>query len=93
MIPHLGQVANVFSPSDSDWVVSIVYSDGTVRHRRMTPGTITEEQAVGYAIAADARPISDAVRIECRRASDRKVEITGADTFIHRMRRICKWSG
>lgn len=81
-------VAEAFEPSDSDWVISILYADGTLRNRRISPGRITEEQAIRFALASDRRPISDAVRIEARRASDRRIVTDSADGFLERLRRI-----
>jgi hypothetical protein len=88
MIPHLGSASEVFEPSDSDWVICIWYADGTVMNRRISPGRITEEQAISYAIASDGKGVKDATRIETRRASDRGVVLSGADSFIDRLRRL-----
>lgn len=88
MSGHLGTLANAFHPADTDWVVSIVYADGTQRNRRINPGTIKEEQAVAFALAADKRAMSDAVSIACRRASDRSIQLSGVDSFLERMRRM-----
>lgn len=88
MNAHLGSLANAFHPSDSDWVVSIVYADGTQRNRRINPGTIREDQAVAFALAADKKTMADTVSVMCRRASDRSIQLTGVDTFLERMRRM-----
>ncbi|NDF13236.1 MAG: hypothetical protein EB060_10550 [Proteobacteria bacterium] len=73
MHPHLGSVANVWTPSDSDWIVSITFKDGASINRRICPGTITEEQAIHYALAAHDRKYADVDAWRVRRASDRTV--------------------
>jgi hypothetical protein len=82
------QVAEVFAPSDSDWVITIAYRDGVVRSRRINPGRITEEQAVNFALAADRRTVHEIASVQARRASDVAVVATGADGFLERMRRL-----
>jgi hypothetical protein len=89
MIPNLGAAAKVFSPSDHDWVVTVILRDGTIRNRRISPGTISEESAVAFAIAAEKVRAADVV-VRCRRAGDRSLDISGADAFIERMRRLAK---
>lgn len=86
MSTNLGSVANVFSPSDSDWVVSITFKDGVSVTRRICPGTITEEQAVHYALAAHDRKYSDVDRWSVRRASDRTL-VKADQSFAEFLRR------
>jgi hypothetical protein len=86
MIPHFGQIANAFVPSDSDWMVSITYLDGRVRTRRITPGTVTEEQAVGYALAAEQARMADVDSWSIRRVSDRRV-VAPDDSFAEFLKR------
>jgi hypothetical protein len=90
MNPQLGAVASVFHPSDSDWVVSIRFRDGVIRQRRISPGTITEDQAINYALAAERKSIHAVEWLAARRASDRTIEPSGADLFLERMRRMRK---
>lgn len=88
MTNPLGAAANAFHPADSDWVVSIRYRDGVVRQRRISPGTITQDQALSFALASDRRRVEEIEWTATRRASDRTVEPTGADLFLERMRRM-----
>ena len=88
MNPVLGAAANVFHPSDSDWVVSIRFRDGRSVNRRINPGTVTEEQAIGFALAAEQRRIEEVDWMAARRASDRTIQFSGVDEFIERMRRL-----
>lgn len=88
MHPQLGTVANVFDPSDSDWVVSVRYRDGVVRNRRVTPGRISEQQAIDFALVAERRKIEEVEWMAVRRAGDRTIEPTGPDLFLDRMRRM-----
>lgn len=88
MNPVLGAAADAFHPSDSDWVVSIRFKDGRSVNRRINPGTITEEQAIGFALAAEGQRMDAVEWMAARRASDRTIELSGVDTFIERMRRF-----
>ena len=62
-------------PSDNDWIVTIVQVDGRTWSRRINPGTVSEEAALGFALAASGvRPHEvDIWRI--RRAGDRMIVI------------------
>jgi len=86
MIQHLGAAANAFAPSDSDWIVSITYKDGRTRARRITPGVITEEQAVGYAIAAEGARLCDIDLWSIRRVSDKMIAAPD-DSFAEFLKR------
>lgn len=88
MIPPIGAAANVFNPSDSDWVVSFRYRDGVERRRRVCPGTVTEQQAIDFALAAEGRAIYEVEWMAARRASDKTLKIDHVDQFIERMRRL-----
>jgi len=73
MLEGLGQVANAFQPSDTDWLVSFVYKDGRIRTRRISPGIVSEEQAVQYALAAEVARVSDIDSWSIRRVGDRMI--------------------
>jgi hypothetical protein len=88
MMQGLRSVAEVFAPSDSDWVVTIVHRNGAVRNRRISPGTVTEEQAVAFALAAERVGMAQIDFARARRASDRSLDLSPADAFLARMRRM-----
>jgi len=88
MNPILGSAAEAFSPSETDWVVTIVHKNGAVRNRRVSPGRITEEQAIGFALAAEGVGVSQIDFARARRASDRSLDLSPADAFLARMRRL-----
>jgi hypothetical protein len=88
MIEQLGNAANCFAPSDSDWVVTLVFKDGRTVNRRINPGTVTEEHAVGFAIASEQARYADIDQWSIRRAGDRKIVLEdGFAEFLKRRMR------
>jgi hypothetical protein len=83
---HLGDAANAFQPSDSDWLVSLVFKDGRTVVRRVCPGVVSEEQAVMYAVAAEVAKVSDIDAWSIRRVSDRSIAAPD-DAFQQLLRR------
>ena len=75
------EVIGILGPSDSDWIVTLTTKDGATVTRRVTPGRISEEQAVRFAMNASEILL---VNLECfsiRRASDRSL-VENGDQFL-----------
>lgn len=75
------EVIGILGPSDSDWIVTLVTKDGRVVTRRMTPGRISEEQAVRFAMNASEILLSNLDYFTVRRASDRSL-VENGDQFL-----------
>lgn len=61
------------SPGDSDWIVSVVQNDGRSWSRRINPGTVTEEAALGFALSASGVKPHQVDKWSIRRAGDRQI--------------------
>jgi hypothetical protein len=88
MMRQLGDAANCFVPADSDWIVTLVFKDGRTVHRRINPGTVTEQHAVGYAMASEQARYADVDQWSIRRAGDRQIKLDdGFAEFLKRRTR------
>lgn len=72
-------------PGDSDWIVSVVQNDGRSWSRRINPGTVTEEAALGFALAASGVRPHEVDKWSIRRAGDRQIVLD--DPFAALIRR------
>jgi len=72
-------------PGDNDWVVSVVQRDGKSWSRRINPGTVSEEAAIGFALASSGVKPHEVDRWSVRRAGDRQIVLD--DPFAALLRR------
>lgn len=70
---------------DTDWIVSVVQNDGRAWSRRINPGTVSEEAALGFALSASGVRPHEVDRWSIRRAGDRKIVLD--DPFATLLRR------
>lgn len=83
------QVGDLYSPSDTDWIVTIRTKDGGVSSRRITPGSMDEARALRVAMCANGMSGLEVASWSIRRAGDREVvadEVEDAFARIRRMR-------
>jgi hypothetical protein len=73
------------APGDNDWVVSVVQRDGKSWSRRINPGTVSEEAALGFALVASGVKAHEVDRWSIRRAGDRQIVLD--DPFASLLRR------
>lgn len=78
--------AALFQPDESDWLVTLILRCGTVRTRRVSPGRVSEEQAVKSAVAAERLAPRDIDGWSIRRVGDRRIAAPD-DPFAEMMRR------
>lgn len=69
-VDSLPRVLALYSPSTSDWVVSILLRTHRLIVRRVTPGTITREHAVAVALQAEEIPATDCREISVARLGE-----------------------
>jgi hypothetical protein len=72
-------------PGDTDWVVSVVQQDGRAWSRRVNPGTVSEEAALGFALVSSGVKPHEVDRWSIRRAGDRQIVLD--DPFAALLRR------
>lgn len=60
----------VVAPGREDWIVTLLMRDGTVYNRRITPGNMTDEQALALALRVQRVRPDQVVDASCRRAGD-----------------------
>lgn len=70
---------------DNDWVISVVQNDGRHWSRRISPGSVSEEAALGFALSASGVRPHEVDRWSIRRAGDRKIVLD--DPFAALLRR------
>ena len=85
MIP--AQIAGLFSPDGDDVVVTLSLKDGRVISRRISPGHVTESQALRIALSASHLTGNEVASWDMRRASETKVVVDGIDEFLDALRR------
>lgn len=73
------------APGDTDWVVSVVQRDGRTWSRRITPGTVSEEAALGFALVSSGTKPHEVDKWSIRRAGDRQIVLD--DPFASLLRR------
>jgi len=73
----------LFSPSENDWIVTLVTTEGLIINRRISPSTIDESTAVRYAMSASQIRISNLDSYSVRRASDRSLVANGDEFLAH----------
>ena len=79
----------VVMPDGSDWLVTVVPRSGPVRNRRISPGTITEDQAVEIALSVERLRRDQLRDLSVRRVGDRRLEVpTAGDPLSDLIRRI-----
>ena len=83
MIPA---AASLFSPDESDGLVTMILTSGVVRTRRVSPGRVSEELAVRSAVAAERLDPRDIDAWSIRRVGDRRIAAPD-DSFAEMMRR------
>jgi hypothetical protein len=76
----------LFGPSESDWLVTLVLRDGAVRTRRVSPGTVSEENAVRFAVLSERLAAKEIDGWSIRRVGDRRVSAPD-DPFAELLRR------
>lgn len=63
----------IVCPSADDWIVTLIGSEGSVCHRRVSPSTLTKEQAEA-AVLKSVRIARETFRkVSSRRMSDRTI--------------------
>lgn len=67
------KAAAIVAPSQDDWVVTLVGPDGSICHRRVSPSTMSKEQAEATVLKACRLPREFFRRIDSRRMSDRTI--------------------
>lgn len=78
-------ISAIASVSDHDWVVSVMQNDGRNWSRRISPGTVSEEAALGFALASSGVRPHEVDRWSIRRAGDRQIVLD--DPFASLLRR------
>jgi hypothetical protein len=73
------------APGDHDWVVSVVQRDGKSWSRRINPGTVSEEAALGFALVSSGVKPHEVDRWTIRRAGDKQIVLD--DPFAALLRR------
>lgn len=81
----ISETISLFSPSGSDWIISIVTKDGRRISRRVSPGRIDEETAVRSALNASEVKLVDLDYYTARRVDDRSI-VTNGDEFLAALR-------
>lgn len=87
MIP--AQLGGLYSPGASDWIVSVITTDGRGIIRRLSPGNMDEKSALRIALSANGMSGNEVASWSIRRAGDREVvadEVEDAFARIRRMR-------
>jgi len=78
-----------FAPNGDDWLVSIHQHDGSAFTRRISPGSMGEDDALGIALLAQGIQRSSVKDASVRRASAPVIELVSArDPFLDLMRRM-----
>jgi hypothetical protein len=80
MYADASQVLSTFQPDGDDWIVSLRFKDGTVETRRLTPGRITERQALSFAINASGRLVEEVEDATLMRAGAQTRAVQEAST-------------
>lgn len=76
---QLAKAMTVFSPNGDDWLVSVALRNRRVVTRRISPGNMTEQEAVAIAVRIGRFRQDDIADIVARRVgSSAKVEIASA---------------
>jgi hypothetical protein len=81
----ISETISLFSPSSSDWIVTIQTKDGRRITRRVSPSRIDEETAVRSALNASGVMLVDLDYYMARRADDRSI-VTNGDEFLAALR-------
>ncbi len=66
----MSSLLGVVSPNADDWIVTLLMRDGVVYNRRITPGNMTDEQALALAIRVQRIRPDQIVDAMCRRVGD-----------------------
>jgi hypothetical protein len=75
LLSSTAEVVGLFTPDADDWVVALHFRDGTVETRRVSPGRLTERQALGYAIAASGRLVAEVSDARLTRVGNASSEV------------------
>lgn len=81
------EVGSLFTPSDSDWVVTLVTKTGASVTRRISPGTMDEPRALRVALGASSMTGNEIDTWTIRRAGDRSIVRDEVDSFLDALRR------
>lgn len=82
------QAASVFTPNGDDWIVTVVMRSRRIWTRRISPGTMPEQEAVRLALLANGTKPVEVHDISVRRVGDQaKLEIAPADDPLARLLR------
>ncbi len=84
---NASEIIPLFSPSASDWVITLTLKTGAVITRRLSPGRIDEETAVRCAMSASEVSLGMLDFYAARRAEDRTLTIeTNGDEYLATLR-------
>lgn len=78
-------VMSVFSPGGDDWIVTVATRDGKVANRRISPGTMSETDALRIALRVERIHPDDVADAGVRRVGDRGGVIATADDPFARL--------
>ncbi len=68
------------APADTDWIVSVVSSDGKTSRYRVSPGSLDPEEAIRRALRSSGIPIPNVREVSYLRAYDHlKISTTDID--------------
>jgi len=80
------QAASVIVPSGDDWLVTVCLRNRRVWTRRVSPGTMTEDEAIRTALLAQGVRKTDVADCSVRRVGDqRRLEVGPADDPLARL--------
>ena len=79
----------IFMPDGNDWLVTLVTKAGRVANRRVTPSTISREQALRCALLSEGLKPHEIADADIRRVGDSSVQaIAESDPFTDLVRRL-----
>lgn len=79
----------IFAPSSDDWIVTIATRAGKVANRRISPGTMSETEALRIALRVERIHPDDVADAGVRRVGDRGgVVATVDDPFARLVERL-----
>jgi hypothetical protein len=80
-------VISLFSPSDSDWVTTIRTRDGRVLNQRISPGSMTEDEAMRMSVRTAGLAHADVLDCFARRVGDSSVVSSQVEDHFERLMR------